>query len=133
MGAGGGVLLASRHLLAAAPTSKPAATALATLTNPPPFSGQVVLRVAVGLAVLIGVKELTKPLILAALRPFLPRLPLRDDPSLVDKGKGIGKGPPPRSEWEMAPAQVLAKYLIYFAVGAAVVYPIPLLWSTLGL
>lgn len=139
MGAGGGVLLASRHLLAAASTSKPAATALATLQLPPPFSSRVLLRVAVGLAALIAVKELTKPLILAALRPFLPPAHLRrQQESLVDVGKGKGnKGKqqagPGSSEWQMAPAEVLAKYLNYFAVGAAVVYPIPLLWAALGL
>lgn len=140
MGAGGGVLLASRHLLSVAHTSKPAATALAALQQPPPFSGRALLRVVAGLAVLIAVKELTKPMILAALRPFLPSAHLRrQQESLVDitKGKGQGgrgkqqHGPGP--EWRMAPADILAKYLNYFAVGAAVVYPIPLLWAALGL
>lgn len=149
MGAGGGVLLASRHLLSASPTSKPAATALSTLQHPPPsFSPRVVLRVVVGLVVLIAVKELTKPTIRFALRPFLPqRGGMRPQQSLVDvRTKPTTKQPPQGArrrkgkeeetinpEWEMAPAEVLAKYLNYFAVGFAVVYPIPLLWAALGL
>jgi hypothetical protein len=112
------------------------------------LSGRALLRVVVGLVLLVALKELTKPVILAALRPFLPPAHLRrQQESLVDmaKGKNQGKGEGnggssgkqqqhgPGPEWQMAPAEVLAKYLNYFAVGAAVVYPIPLLWAALGL
>lgn len=126
MGAGGGVLLASRHILSTAPTSKTAAIALAALQQAPrDLSPRVALRLIVGLALLIAVKELTKPVILAALGPFLPR----PTPVVQKEEKGNGGNP----EWDMGPAQALAKYLNYFTVGAAVVYAIPLLWATLRL
>lgn len=120
MGAGGGVLLASRLLLSATPTNKLLTAYLHVLQHPLPLSPHVALRVVVGLMTLIGTKNVSKLMISAVVQSFLP-------PQNKEDGNKRKK------KEHMTSAQALTKYLEYFAVGAAVVLHAPIVWYVHGM
>ena len=132
MGAGGGVLLASRCLFME-PQPPPL---LEILLEPPPLGSRVGLRVVVGLCVLVAVKSLAKPLATTLIEgaistctsgvcnPVKRRAPATTKKDDGEEEVGLRA---------FTPAELLIKYMNYFAVGWCVIGVIPAVRLALGL
>lgn len=136
MGAGGGVLLASR-LLFMEPQTTPL---LQILLEPPPMGARVYLRVVVGLCVLVAVKSLAKPLATTLVEGAISTCTTRVHSPVRRRGPATTmKKDDDDSEGEevglraLTPAELLIKYMNYFAVGWCVIGVIPAVWLALGL
>eukprot|EP00624_Nannochloropsis_granulata_P001273 evm.model.NODE_16159_length_32649_cov_71.425774.5 len=128
MGAGGGVLLASRCLFMEPQASS---SVLQVLLEPPPMGWRVCLRAVVGLCFLGAVKSLAKPLATTLVEGMISAFTCKAwRPATTKKGddrKGEG------GLRAFTSAELLVKYLNYFAVGWCVIGVIPAMWLALGL
>jgi len=111
---------------------------LQILLEPPPMGSRGCLRVVVGLCVLIAVKSLAKPLATTLVEGAIStctsglRSPVKRRAQATtkkdddDSEGGVGL-------WAFTPAELLIKYLNYFAVGWCVIGVIPAVWLAVGL